>query len=98
MFLFLILLCYQSSYIKTNFIINNDAFELMCIIYIILIFAEADKKGDKSTHDRCLQKHLVLVTQVKLGKDVKTILPQGVWTEGETLRQVKEYFILSLVL
>lgn len=70
----------------------------MCIIYIILIFAEADKKGDKSTHDRCLQKHLVLVTQVKLGKDVKTILPQGVWTEGETLRQVKEYFILSLVL
>ncbi|CAH2108408.1 unnamed protein product [Euphydryas editha] len=59
------------------------------------IETEADKKGDKSTHDRCLQKHLVLVTQVKLGKDFKTILPQGVWTEGETLRQTAERALLE---
>lgn len=52
-------------------------------------FTEADKKGDKYSTDRCLQKHLVLVTPHKLGKDVKTLLPQGLWKEGETLRQVR---------
>ncbi|XP_034827379.1 large ribosomal subunit protein mL46 [Maniola hyperantus] len=51
---------------------------------------EADKKGIKSTPERCLQRHLVLVTNQKLGNDVKTILPQGLWREGETLRQTAE--------
>ncbi|CAH0581394.1 unnamed protein product [Chrysodeixis includens] len=50
----------------------------------------ADKKGDQSTTDRCLQRHLVLVTPIKLGSDVKTLLPQGLWKEGETLRQTAE--------
>ncbi|CAG4948826.1 unnamed protein product [Colias eurytheme] len=54
------------------------------------IETEADKKGDKTTHDRCLQRHLVLVTDKKLGADVKTVLPQGKWEEGETLRQTAE--------
>ncbi|XP_046962321.1 39S ribosomal protein L46, mitochondrial [Vanessa cardui] len=59
------------------------------------IETEADKKGDKSTHDRFLQRHLVLVTQVKLGKEIKTILPHGVWAEGETLRQTAERTLLE---
>ncbi|CAG4974328.1 unnamed protein product [Parnassius apollo] len=54
------------------------------------IETEADKKGDKTTSDRCLQRHLVLVTPVKLGNDIKTILPQGRWKDGETLRQTAE--------
>ncbi|XP_038214613.1 39S ribosomal protein L46, mitochondrial [Zerene cesonia] len=54
------------------------------------IETDADKNGDKTTHDRCLQRHLVLVTDQKLGADVKTILPQGKWKEGETLRQTAE--------
>ncbi|KPJ10816.1 39S ribosomal protein L46, mitochondrial [Papilio machaon] len=54
------------------------------------IETEADKKGDKTTTDRCLQRHLVLVAPVKLGTDVRTILPQGKWQEGETLRQTAE--------
>ncbi|CAH0714477.1 unnamed protein product, partial [Brenthis ino] len=59
------------------------------------IITEADKKGDKSTNNRCLQRHLVLVTQVKLGTDTKSILPQGVWKEGETLRQTAERILLE---
>ncbi|CAG9119308.1 unnamed protein product [Plutella xylostella] len=54
------------------------------------IETEADKKGDKTSTERFLQKHLVLVKQTKLGSDVKSILPQGAWREGETLRQTAE--------
>lgn len=58
--------------------------------------SEADKKGDTTTLDRCLQRHLVLVNEIKLGNDLKTLLPQGYWQEGETLRQVCVYFILKM--
>ncbi|KAJ8730705.1 hypothetical protein PYW08_002118 [Mythimna loreyi] len=54
---------------------------------------EADKKGDKTSLERCLQRHLVLVTPIKLGSDVKTLLPQGLWKEGETLRQTAERIV-----
>ncbi|XP_041986495.1 39S ribosomal protein L46, mitochondrial [Aricia agestis] len=54
------------------------------------VVTEADKKGDKSTHDRHLQRHLVLVKPITLGQDTKTLLPQGHWSEGETLRQTAE--------
>lgn len=54
------------------------------------IETEGDKKGDKTTSERCLQRHLVLVAPIKLGSDVKTLLPQGLWKEGETLRQTAE--------
>ncbi|KAM3964220.1 mitochondrial ribosomal protein L46 [Aphomia sociella] len=59
------------------------------------IETEADKKGDKGTPERCLQRHLVLVTDVQLGKDNKKILPQGFWKEGETLRQTAERIVLE---
>lgn len=51
-------------------------------------FTEADKNGDKGTYERCLQRHLVLVTDVKLGNKVWKLMPQGLWKEGESLRQV----------
>ncbi|XP_023936635.2 39S ribosomal protein L46, mitochondrial [Bicyclus anynana] len=54
------------------------------------LLTDADKKGVKSTPERCLQRHLILVTEQKLGKDAKNILPQGLWKEGETLRQTAE--------
>ncbi|XP_012548733.1 39S ribosomal protein L46, mitochondrial [Bombyx mandarina] len=54
---------------------------------------DADKKGDKTSTERCLQRHLVLVTQRKLGNDSKTLLPQGHWQEGETLRQTAERIV-----
>lgn len=57
-------------------------------ICINLLNPDADKKGDKTSTERCLQRHLVLVTPIKLGSDTKTLLPQGLWKEGETLRQV----------
>ncbi|XP_059046411.1 large ribosomal subunit protein mL46 [Achroia grisella] len=56
---------------------------------------EADKKGDKCTPHRCLQRHLVLVTDVQLGQDKKKLLPQGLWKEGETLRQTAERILLE---
>ncbi|KAL0831399.1 hypothetical protein ABMA28_002216 [Loxostege sticticalis] len=57
------------------------------------IVTEADKKGDKSSLERCLQRHLVLVTELQLGKDKKPLLPQGKWVEGETLRQTAERIV-----
>nr|XP_021182299.2 39S ribosomal protein L46, mitochondrial [Helicoverpa armigera] len=57
------------------------------------IETDADKKGDKTSTERCLQRHLVLVTPIKLGSDVKTLLPQGLWKEGETLRQTAERIV-----
>ncbi|XP_049867925.1 39S ribosomal protein L46, mitochondrial [Pectinophora gossypiella] len=51
---------------------------------------DADKKNDKTSSERCLQRHLVLVAPIKLGKDTKSLLPQGLWKEGETLRQTAE--------
>lgn len=58
-------------------------------------FTEADKKGIKSSTDRCLKRHLVLVTPHKLGNDEKTLLPQGLWKDGETLRQVRIAFLIN---
>ncbi|KAI5636135.1 39S mitochondrial ribosomal protein l46 domain-containing protein [Phthorimaea operculella] len=57
------------------------------------IETEADKKKDKSSTERHLQRHLVLVTPIKLGQDSKTLLPQGLWKEGETLRQTAERIV-----
>ncbi|KAF9406857.1 hypothetical protein HW555_012915 [Spodoptera exigua] len=57
------------------------------------IETDADKKGDKTSTERCLQRHLVLVTPVKVGSDIKTLLPQGLWQEGETLRQTAERIV-----
>lgn len=68
------------------------------IICINFFFTESDKKGEKTTINRCLQKHLVLVTQIKLGNDYKTVFPQGLWKEGETLRQVHYVFLLLLII
>ncbi|XP_032515227.2 large ribosomal subunit protein mL46 [Danaus plexippus] len=57
------------------------------------IITEADKNGDKGTYERCLQRHLVLVTDVKLGNKVWKLMPQGLWKEGESLRQTAERVI-----
>lgn len=57
------------------------------------IVTDADKKGDKTSLERCLQKHLVLVSDVKVGENIKTILPQANWKEGETLRQTAERIV-----
>ncbi|XP_072938652.1 large ribosomal subunit protein mL46 [Epargyreus clarus] len=57
------------------------------------IITDADKKGDKTTPERCLQRHLVLTTELKIGNDLKTLLPQGLWKEGETLRQSAERIV-----
>lgn len=54
------------------------------------IETEADKKGNKSSPDRCLERHLVLLTKFKLGQEIKNLLPQGPRKEGETLRQTAE--------
>ncbi|XP_013187157.1 large ribosomal subunit protein mL46 [Amyelois transitella] len=59
------------------------------------IQTEADKKNDKSSTERCLQRHLVMVTEHKLGQDKLKLLPQGLWKEGETLRQTAERVLLE---
>lgn len=69
--------------------------QTLSLVYSFL-FSDADKKNDKTTHDRCLQRHLVLVTDQKLGNDVKTLLPQGKWKDGETLRQVIHINIVKM--
>lgn len=57
------------------------------------IETDADRKNDKTSVERYLQRHLVLVTPITLGSDVKTLLPQGLWKEGETLRQTAERIV-----
>ncbi|GBP84401.1 39S ribosomal protein L46, mitochondrial [Eumeta japonica] len=59
------------------------------------IQTEADKKGDKTSIERVLQRHLVLVSEHILGSDKKTLLPQDLWKQGETLRQTAERILLD---
>lgn len=51
---------------------------------------EADKKKDFRSLNRKLDESLVLLVKQKLGKDELLIVPQGKWTEGETMRQTAE--------
>lgn len=51
---------------------------------------EADKTEDIKSLNRKLEENLVLVTKQKLGHKDFWILPQGLWTNGETLRETAE--------
>lgn len=52
--------------------------------------ADADFKENKKNLNRKLEDNLVLVTKQKLGNNDFWIFPQGLWTNGETLRQTAE--------
>ncbi|XP_044258159.1 39S ribosomal protein L46, mitochondrial [Tribolium madens] len=54
---------------------------------------EADKKNDLKSLNRKLDKHLVLVTKQKIGKDNFYLLPQALRQDGETLRQTAERIV-----
>ncbi|XP_972780.2 large ribosomal subunit protein mL46 [Tribolium castaneum] len=51
---------------------------------------EADSRNDLKSLNRKLDKHLVLVTKQKVGKDNLYLLPQALRQDGETLRQAAE--------
>jgi len=51
---------------------------------------EADEKDNKKSLNRKLEDNLVLVMKQKLGHDDLWILPQGLWSNGETLKQSAE--------
>lgn len=51
---------------------------------------EADEKNNCKSLDRKLEENLVLVIKQKLGNEDFWILPQGLWTNGETLRETAE--------
>jgi len=58
---------------------------------------EADKNNDTKSLDRALDRHLLLVTKIKLGDKHHWLLPHGQHKAGETLREsaervIKEYF------
>lgn len=51
---------------------------------------EADEKKDTKSLNRKLEENLILVTKQKLGKEDFWILPQGLWINGESLRETAE--------
>lgn len=51
---------------------------------------DADKTEDKKSLNRKLEENLVLVIKQKLGQKDFWILPQGLWIDGETLRETAE--------
>lgn len=51
---------------------------------------EADEKKDTKSLKRKLEENLVLVTKQKFGNDDLWILPQGLWIDGETLKETAE--------
>lgn len=51
---------------------------------------DADKKNDTKSLNRKLEENLVLIIKEKLGHDDFWILPQGLWINGETLRESAE--------
>lgn len=54
---------------------------------------EADEKNDNKSLKRKLEDNLVLVIKQKLGHEDFWILPQGLWTDGEQLRETAERII-----
>lgn len=57
----------------------------------------ADKKNDVKSLNRKLDETLILIAKQKLGKNQVTVLPQGKWNEGETLRQTAERTLKEIV-
>ncbi|XP_026463163.1 39S ribosomal protein L46, mitochondrial-like [Ctenocephalides felis] len=52
--------------------------------------SEADKKNDLTSTDRKLASSLVLLVKQKLGAKDYFLMPQGIRTEGETMKQTAE--------
>lgn len=55
----------------------------------------ADEKNDKKLINRKLEENLVLLIKQKLGHEDFWILPQGLWVNGETLRETAERILLE---
>lgn len=57
---------------------------------------DADTKDDKKSLKRRLEENLILVIKQKLGHEDFWILPQGLWTNGETLKGAAERTLKEL--
>ncbi|XP_045645109.1 LOW QUALITY PROTEIN: 39S ribosomal protein L46, mitochondrial-like [Ursus americanus] len=57
---------------------------------------EADKKNDRTSLDRRLDRNLVLLVKEKLGDQDVWMLPQAEWQLGETLRRTAEQTLATL--
>ncbi|XP_025195087.1 39S ribosomal protein L46, mitochondrial [Melanaphis sacchari] len=57
---------------------------------------KADEINDTKSLKRKLDDNLVLIVKQKLGQDDLWILPQGLWNNGETLRQTAERILREL--
>lgn len=51
---------------------------------------DADEKKDNKSINRKLEENLVFVVKQKLGHEDLWILPQGLWNDGETLKETAE--------
>lgn len=63
---------------------------------LIILFVEADKKNDRTSLHRKLDRNLVLLVREKLGDQDFWILPQVEWQPGETLRGTAERILTKL--
>ena len=61
-----------------------------------LVFADADKKNDRTSLHRKLDRNLVLLVREKLGDEDVWMLPQAEWQPGETLRGTAERTLATL--
>ncbi|XP_016056163.1 PREDICTED: 39S ribosomal protein L46, mitochondrial [Miniopterus natalensis] len=57
---------------------------------------EADKKNDRTSLHRKLDRNLVLLVKEKLGDEEVWMLPQAEWQPGETLRATAERTLATL--
>lgn len=57
---------------------------------------EADKKNDRTSLHRKLDRNLVLLVREKLGDEEVWMLPQAEWQPGETLRATAERTLATL--
>lgn len=61
-----------------------------------IFFPEADKKNDRTSLHRKLDRNLVLLVKEKLGDEDVWMLPQAEWRPGETLRGTAERTLATL--
>lgn len=68
----------------------------MFLSLLIILFVEADKKNDRTSLNRKLDRNLVLLVREKLGDQELWMLPQVQWQPGETLRGTAERILATL--
>ncbi len=90
------------KHVESNIMLKFSIWMVVSIIMIIelqyfavfshrfLLLLDADRANDTRSADRLLDKPLYLLVKQKLGTYSPWVFPQGLWREGESMREVSE--------